>query len=506
MKKWYQPCGWVLLAALALDLSGCAQSSAYLSKITGRSKDDQKLVDVDGKAKKKGTSTAKKSDPAKAADSQLAKKPTKPKVKSSDDSSTELASAKEAAKPAKTAKPATKPASRESLDPFESEEFQALAEKKTTTRNSDTTAKADGERSKEIAANTVAKNSQQGALKANSKAPADVEGSSRIQEVSHKVEDNLADLDDLPDWAAEKSDSSARKESAPTRSRNAATAKSVQSAAIQSDEFARTADESPTEHPVARTPVKTETSEESFVSGPLIDLCPNATGEVRELVRGLNPKDVEGLKRGIHRIGRIGPDAQAAAPALVQLLKHKDGFVKTHAALALARMQASPPEAVQAVVDGLKSTDPGIRSFAAAVLAEMGPQAADALSVLAESLKDRDGYVRLHAAEVLIRYDRWSYEALETLLSGLRDKDENIRWLATYSLAELAPESPETVEALIRASHDRILKVQVGAVYALGEIGPFAKSASGDLRKLADGTPHPELQSAILYALQQIEQ
>jgi HEAT repeat protein len=91
-------------------------------------------------------------------------------------------------------------------------------------------------------------------------------------------------------------------------------------------------------------------------------------------------------------------------------------------------------------------------------------------------------------------------------LTCLKDKDENVRWLATYSLAELAPESAETVAALTRVIHDPVLKVQTGAVYALGEIGPFAKAAGPQLHRLADDTPHAELQSAIVYALQQIEQ
>jgi len=218
-------------------------------------------------------------------------------------------------------------------------------------------------------------------------------------------------------------------------------------------------------------------SEEEFAAVSLIELCPDAKGEVRDLLRGLNEKDIDGLQRGIHRIGRIGQDAQAAAPALMHLLKHQDGFVRNHAVLALARMAMSPPESVHIIVDGLKSNEPKIRSFAVAVLAEMGPQAAVVLGILAKSLKDRDPYVRLHAAEVLIRDDQWANPALETLLDSLRDKDEDIRWLATYSLAELAPETNETVDALIRATRDPVVKVQIGAVYALGEIGPFAKKS-----------------------------
>lgn len=486
MKKWYQRCVWMLVASLALELSGCAKGSAYLSRITGRQSEDQKLVDVDGKTrKKKSDSSSKKSDSLreKASDSQLAKKSSKPKVESRDDSNREVADAKTSTKP--SVKPSTKPAKKavDADDPFLSEEMQSLVDAGNTARK----AKDDA-----------------GALIGETKAKVKktfAEESTRVQEVAHKIEDNLADL---PEWAAE-GESTVRQEIAKASQEISKTRDSAKAIADEAkSEFSH--DASAIRDGVQSKIAKAVKTEVSPASVNLAGLCPNAQGELRELIGSLDEKDVEGLKRGVHRIGRIGPDAAAAAPAMVCLLKHKDGFVRTHAALALARMQASPPEAVQTVVNGLKSTDPGLRSFAAAVLAEMGPQAGDALATLAESLKDQDGYVRLHAAEVLIRYDRWSYQALETLLNGLTDKDENIRWLATYSLAELAPESQETVDALLAATRDPVMKVKVGAVYALGEIGPFAKSASSPLRTLADSSTNQELHSVILNALEQIEQ
>jgi predicted component of type VI protein secretion system len=68
MKKWYQRCALVLVTALALQLSGCAKGSAFLSR-SSRDKDDKKLVDVDTKAKKKTSSSSKKKSD-KAGDSQ----------------------------------------------------------------------------------------------------------------------------------------------------------------------------------------------------------------------------------------------------------------------------------------------------------------------------------------------------------------------------------------------------------------------------------------------------
>jgi len=521
MNKWYRSCGWMLVAAMAIQLSGCAQQSSWLSRFTGRDKDDQKLVDVDDKSKPK-TATAKKSSTwksskdskDKATDSQLAKKPsTKPKSSSGESSRTEAASAKETAS-AKTSRKTKEP-----LDPFLAEELEALDSKGTIaakkfegkTEAAHKTAGAIDPFAELEPESEIAQTSARGAQKRDAGQSSAIERASRVREAAHKVEDDLADLADLPEWAMEGEQSRAKAEIKQTTlaakaelDKAKATASTGAKKIIRSAEQVQWELENTLKEPAPVSPAVAAATKSSAVA--LLSLCPDARGEVREQILALNTNDVEVLKRGLHCIGRMGMDAAAAAPALEQLLKHKDGFVRTHASLALARMQQTTPEAVQTVVDGLKSSNPGLRSFAAATLAEMGPQAGDALAALADSLDDRDGYVRLHAAEVLIRYEQWSYRSLETLLGCLTDKDENVRWLATYSLAELAPESPEAVVALAKATRDPVIKVQTGAVYALGEIGPFAKNAAASLHRLADETSQAELQSAILYALQQIEQ
>ena len=513
----------MLVAAMAIQLSGCAQQRSWLSSVVHRDKGDQKLVEVDGKKKPK-TATAKKAPTGKSSkdagdkstDSQLAKKSTtKPKVSSSDPTRNEVASVKETAA-ARTAKKTTEP-----LDSFLTEEIAALEAKEANTAKAvekTVETKVDAAH-KKIASvdpfadlepdSEIAQTSAHGTQKRGAEATAP-ERASRVREAAHKVEDDLANLGDLPEWALDGETTRAKSEI--ERATQAAKAELDQKKAaastgtkkiIRSAEQVQWELENTLKEPAPVSPAAAAAAKSGATA--LLRLCPEATGEVREQVLALNTSDLEVLKHNVHRIGRMGADASAAAPALEKLLKHKDGLVRIHAALALARMEQSPPQAVQTVVDGLKSSDPGIRSFAAATLAEMGPQAGEALVVLANSLDDRDGYVRLHAAEVLIRYEQWSYRSLESLLGCLNDKDENVRWLATYSLAELAPEAPEAVVALSKATRDPVLKVQTGAVYALGEIGPFAKKAAPSLRKLADDTSHAELQTAIVYALQQIE-
>lgn len=235
----------------------------------------------------------------------------------------------------------------------------------------------------------------------------------------------------------------------------------------------------------------------------LVALCPQADGQVQELVKNLETRDVEQIKKATNELGRLGSQSLAAAPALRQLLQHADGMVRVNASLALTRIEGSTPQSIATLVEALKHEDSAVRSYAAAVLSGMGPQAADAVPALTDALQDSNAYVRLHVAEVLIRYGQWSQPALKTLLGCLEDQDANVRWLTAYSLAELAPQSQETVNALRLALRDPEEKVRVGAIYALGELGPMALPAENDLRKLTQDS-NAEVRTTAEQSLRQI--
>lgn len=480
MTKWYEPGRWLLVAALAAQLAGCAQTSRMVGKWTGRDKEQQEVAEVDGRdrvkskekvkiasekdAKKKaspGTKSApedqehvasrSKSKPGKSGDSTTAKKsPSKPK----DD-----------AVVAKT-KPST---SRTPSDPFTDDEERPLVKK---SRSGDDPIFASTDQRLQPKSKKVLPDAEE--------ADASDEETD-VREVSHTV-DRRPNADSS--WAAEEV---VEVESRPNRKRPGR------------DWTGNAEVEGKLPASVAKKLTKLQPSQASY-----LQLCPLATGDIRELVRGLDEENLDQVKRSIHKLGQIGPDAAPALPALEQLLKHRDGHIRVHAALAMCRIDAISPIALETLTTALKNPDPGLRSFAAAVLAELGPQGGDVTPILAAALEDRDAYVRLHVAEVLIRNDDWSETALETLLACLKHKDENIRWLTTYSLAELAPQSEDAVGALIPRLKDPSMKVRIGAAYALGEIGVMSILAAEELHHLADDS-NPELRSAVAYALEQIE-
>jgi HEAT repeat protein len=553
MKKWYGNLSAILITALAVQLTGCASAGKTFARWTGRDQTEEEIAEIDGKAatetaaksrseaRRPAASQASKSKPApeeedrvvaKKIDPKTEAKPSTARTSSSVGSSrdrlnddakvaatkktdsarasaarkTEAADKNETA--AKTASSsrvlppktstATAPKTERSVDPFA--EFEIAAEDSELaplTANKAMPSTATPKSSVKTAAGGKTFNAS---VDAEFEEFAANQRSSKIQEVAHRGEES-----DLPEWASDtvapKATPKARpaaEQAAPGKTKRPAVTASAEAKVARDKTVAKTA---PTPSTMdSATPAATIVVREKYAA-----MCPDAKGEVRELVRSLDADDPETVKRSIHRLGRMQRDAVAATPALQKLLLHRDSNVRVHSALALVRMNEVSPFVTETLILSLRSPDPSVRSFSAAVLAEMGPNSSEALPALAAALKDSDGFVRLHVAEVLIRHEDYSQVALDSLLKCLKDEDENVRRLATYSLAELAPQSLEAASALERGLSDASPKVCVGAAYALGEIGPMARSATSSLQRCSHSSD-PELQAAVAYALRQVQE
>lgn len=468
----------MLVAALAAQLAGCAKTTQWVRHAVGRDGAESAAVaEGRGKSSEKDKSKGKDKEQdqnevkvASAKDAQREKKKAKKTEVTADHEETLAAKtkSKQAAddKLARTLKSRVSP-----RDPFEEDALESQITDKSRTE----LASAKG---------SFPKRSTSTNLLEEDEALVDVAGSRRklladeeaseVREVSHLERRKVADAD----WARD--------------------------SGTIAETSTKTREIPEEESPIEKTSVSKKLAALKPSRANSLQLCPQAEGEVRELVGELEADDLDQLTQGIHRLGKLGPDAAAALPALEQLLQHANGHVRVHAALAVCRIDSVSPAALETLTTELKSDDPAVRSFAAAVIAELGPQSGDAMPALVEAMHDPDAYVRLHVAEVLIRYEDHSAEALDVLLKCLEHKDENLRWLAAYSLAELAPQSEEAVHALVESLGDSSPKVQIGVVYALGEIGGLSQAAAAELRKL-DRNANPEMRSAVAYALEQIE-
>ncbi len=239
------------------------------------------------------------------------------------------------------------------------------------------------------------------------------------------------------------------------------------------------------------------------IGNDYVAMCPQAKGEVAELLASMNSQDVGQVKAALHKLGELAGTAAPALPAIQTSLTHADPYVRIHSALALWRIQQNTADTVPAFVEGLQNTDAGVRSFAATALA-MGPRDITLVTPLTAALSDANPYVRLHAAETLYQYPEQQATASQVLITHLNDKEANVRWLATFILGELLPKSEVAVQALTQALQDGDNRIRAGAAFALGGLGEEAVPALPELKKLTTDS-QPDVRKAAEEAVRDIE-
>jgi HEAT repeat protein len=162
------------------------------------------------------------------------------------------------------------------------------------------------------------------------------------------------------------------------------------------------------------------------------------------------------LSGAFSSLAGLGPDAEAAIPALLGVLKSKNSKERDRAAFVLGRIGPAARSAVPALVEALDSGDEAIRSEAAWAITAIGPDVRDALPVFRNKLTK--------AKEVGRRVE------LATILGALGDTRQAIAVLMEVASSKEDQAVPDMV--------------RIRALKALGKMGPKAASALPALRKI----------------------
>jgi HEAT repeat protein len=195
----------------------------------------------------------------------------------------------------------------------------------------------------------------------------------------------------------------------------------------------------------------------------------------------------------LEALGRLGPDAAAAAPILV----------KVRAPASVLAHIGKP--AVPALVEGLRDAAPAVRLYCAVALGAIGPDAADGEPALAKALQDEDRAVRLQAIASLGGLGPAAKPAVGALVETLAaaDNGEEIRSEAAQALGGIGPEAAAAVPALIEALRDKHAALHRWAAFGLGGIGPKAREAVSVLTDMLRDR-HPYYRHAAATALRRI--
>ncbi len=193
------------------------------------------------------------------------------------------------------------------------------------------------------------------------------------------------------------------------------------------------------------------------------------------------PRLIDALKyeklRGqvVYVLGKIGPAAAPATPALAKLIADKDDRVAHEAILALANIGPGAKDAVPALTAALEQGEKSKAHAMAYALGRIGPAAAEAEPVLFGLLDNSDRRLALVSAWALAHIGPASAEVAEKtlplLIAGLKGPTPLARRGAADALGSLGPAAKVAVPALQSAAHDKDPSVRAAVATAMALIG-----------------------------------
>jgi HEAT repeat protein len=261
--------------------------------------------------------------------------------------------------------------------------------------------------------------------------------------------------------------------------------------------------------------------------------------QVRERLAALESANTDAARAAaVRELGRLGPAARRAVPALAGLLKDRSPQVRLESAFALLKIdQARAKEAFDALaalledkeaapyhiflVVYMKDIRPASKEAVAGSLAlvrhknplatvagcialdNLGPQAKDATDMLERALKDDNVLIRTRAALGLARIDPQNADrAVPVLRQALEDRDFDVRHHAAVALLEIdRTQLPAVTEALAPSLKDPSLNVRLGTVEFLLEYDPVKARAALPVLVAALGDKDPKTRLRVVKPL-----
>jgi HEAT repeat protein len=166
---------------------------------------------------------------------------------------------------------------------------------------------------------------------------------------------------------------------------------------------------------------------------------------IRESVRGHQVRD----SQAIVALGRMG---EAGVGAVVEILRSDDPQYQRWGLEITGRLGPAARPALAELVRILKtSPDPSQRARAAGAIGSIGPSADEAVGALAQAMRAPEEVAARHCALALAKVGG---RALPSLAEGLKDASPQTRRVAALGLRTMGPDARQALAALRAAAND----------------------------------------------------
>jgi HEAT repeat protein len=222
---------------------------------------------------------------------------------------------------------------------------------------------------------------------------------------------------------------------------------------------------------------------------------------VQHLTLALQEKDPHVRQAAAFFLGRMGPEAVPAVPALALALQDKEASVRVEVAIALRHIGRWAEAAVPALIRSLEDPDASVRSYASTSLSEIGTPNVSALVSL---INHGDLTAQKAATKALVQNYRLLRLTAVTFRKMAQSEDAATRELALQTLGTLRADDDATLNTLGTALKDPDPKVRLAAVKALSSVSWKAQAALPALTACLDDQS-PDVRTAAKEVLDQIQ-
>jgi HEAT repeat protein len=239
-------------------------------------------------------------------------------------------------------------------------------------------------------------------------------------------------------------------------------------------------------------------------------LGPGAKAAVPALVAAFpQEKDPFARRAMIAALGAIGPEAREAVPALIAAVRDGyggvDDLVGYEASVSLSKLDPDGQATVAAISAMLRDKNADGLSRAVAMVRLLGPKMKPLTPALIEATKSPNVGLRCEALRALAGLKLEPAVMLPILTAAVGDTNKYMRLYAATGLASLGPEARGTVKLLMDAvAKEKEPDVKARLIRALRYIGPDAAEAVPMLQDLVKDS-NKEVQAQAEKAIKKIK-